>query len=63
MIVEGRSRLANEAEEKQYREQQALAKAVAEKAELAKRVQVAIVAEPHKPVDLPEQVKSPATKK
>lgn len=43
MIIEGRAVLANEGEKQAYREQQAAARAAAEKAELAKRVQVAIL--------------------
>ena len=45
MIVEGRAMLATDAEREQYREQQEAAKAAAEKAELAKRVQVSFVSE------------------
>lgn len=43
MIVEGRAVLASEEEKEFYRQQQACAKEAAEKAELAKRVQIAIV--------------------
>jgi coenzyme F420-reducing hydrogenase alpha subunit len=45
MIVEGRALLASEEEKELYREQQARAKDAAEKAELAKRVQVAIISD------------------
>ena len=45
MIVEGRAVLASEKDEKVYREQQVLARKAAEKAELARRVQVAIITE------------------
>lgn len=45
VIIEGRALLANESEKQAYREQQAAARAAAEKAELAKRVQVAILSE------------------
>jgi hypothetical protein len=45
MIVEGRAVLASEEEKELYREQQARAKEAAEKAELAKRVQVAIISD------------------
>jgi hypothetical protein len=45
MIVEGRAVLASEEEKELYRQQQAQAKRAAEKAELAKRVQVAIISE------------------
>ena len=43
MIIEGRAVLANEGEKVAYREQQAALRSAAEKAELAKRVQVAIL--------------------
>jgi coenzyme F420-reducing hydrogenase alpha subunit len=46
MIIEGRALLASESEKQAYREQQAAARAAAEKAELAKRVQVAILSDP-----------------
>ena len=45
MIVENRAVLATAAEKEQYLEQQVVARKVAEKAELARRVQVAIIAE------------------
>jgi hypothetical protein len=45
MIIEGRAVLATEGEKKTYREQQAALRSAAEKAELAKRVQVAILAD------------------
>jgi coenzyme F420-reducing hydrogenase alpha subunit len=45
MIVEGRAVLASEEKKELYREQQARAKEAAEKAELAKRVQVAIISD------------------
>lgn len=43
MIIEGRALLANESEKAIYRDQQAAMRSAAEKAELAKRVQVAIL--------------------
>lgn len=46
LIVEGRAALANDAEIERYRQEQAEAKRSAEKAELAKRLQVAIIADP-----------------
>ena len=46
LIVEGRSALASEAEIERYRNEQTAAKRSAEKAELAKRLQVAIIADP-----------------
>lgn len=46
MIIEGRAVLATEKDEKTYREQQICAKKAAEKADLARRVQVAILTEP-----------------
>lgn len=46
MIIEGRGRLATENEKAAYVEQQAALRRAAEKAELAKRVQVAILADP-----------------
>lgn len=45
MIIEGRAVLANESERETYRAQQAAARKAAEKAEMAKRVQVAILTE------------------
>jgi uncharacterized protein (DUF58 family) len=45
MIVEGCAVLASPAEKQQYLEEQALAKTAAEKAELARRVQVAIISD------------------
>lgn len=46
LIVEGRAVLASEPEIERYRSEQASAKRNAERAELAKRVQVAIIADP-----------------
>lgn len=46
MIVEGKAALASESEREAYRRDQANAKAAARKAELARRLQVAIVADP-----------------
>ena len=62
MIVEGRAALATEAEKERYHEAQAAAKAAAEKAEMAKRVQVAILAEPPRPAGSQDS-KNPAVKK
>ena len=45
MIVEGRARLASEEEKELYRLQQAQVKRAAEKAEIAKHLQVAIISE------------------
>ncbi|MFL6352376.1 MAG: hypothetical protein ACJ74Z_11080 [Bryobacteraceae bacterium] len=45
MIVEQRAVLASEEEKELYREQQAYAREAAEKAEVAKRVQIAIVSD------------------
>jgi hypothetical protein len=45
LIVEGRAVLASEEEKELYREQQASAREAAEKSELAKRVQIAIVSD------------------
>jgi hypothetical protein len=45
LIFEGRAALATEAEKQAYREQQAIARKMAAKAELAKRLQVAIIAD------------------
>lgn len=45
MLVEGRAALASIEEQELYRERQALAKKKAESAELARRVQVAIISE------------------
>ena len=46
MIVEGRAKLASDKEKAAYKEQQVAAKKAAEKAALAKRIQVAIIADP-----------------
>lgn len=46
LIVECRAVLASEAEIEKYRNEQSAAKRSAEKAELAKRLQVAIIADP-----------------
>jgi hypothetical protein len=43
LVIEGRAVLASVAEKAQYLEQQAIAKQQAEKAEMARRVQVAII--------------------
>jgi hypothetical protein len=45
MIIEGRALLANDSQKQTYREQQAMLRSAAEKADLAKRVQVAILAD------------------
>lgn len=45
MIIEGRAALATEKDAKAYREQQASARKAAEKADLARRVQVAIISD------------------
>lgn len=46
MIVEGRAVIATETERERYRQEQLDGRARAEKAELAKRVQVALIADP-----------------
>ena len=46
LLLEGRAVLASAAEKELYFEQQVLAKKIAKKAELARRVQVAIIADP-----------------
>ena len=46
LIVEGRAVLASQAEIENYRNEQIVARRSAEKAELAKRLQVAILADP-----------------
>lgn len=46
LIVEGRAVLATDAEKREYLQQQIRAKNVAAKAELARRLQVAIIADP-----------------
>lgn len=64
MIIEGRAILATEKEEKLYREQQAVAKKAAEKAELAKRVQVAIITESvERPITGAESDETPKSRK
>jgi hypothetical protein len=45
LIVEGRAVLASEEEKELYREQQVCAREAAEKSEVAKRVQIAIVSD------------------
>lgn len=52
LLVEGRAALASAGEKETYFEQQAIARKIAEKAALARRVQVAIIADP----DLKETV-------
>ena len=47
MIVEGRALLANETEKQAYVAQQAMARKIAHKAELSRRLQVAIIADPN----------------
>ncbi len=68
MFVEGRALLANEAEREAYHERQAATKRAAEKADLSRRVQVAIITDPNfnpVPVSEPEQKTSlpPAARK
>jgi hypothetical protein len=68
MFVEGRAALANEHERHAYYERQAATKKAAEKADLARRVQVAIITDPNfnpVPVSEPEQKTSvpPASRK
>lgn len=46
MIVENRAVLASAKEKEAYKQQQVVAKKAAEKAELARRVQVAIISDP-----------------
>ena len=60
MIVEGRAVLASEEEKECYRRHQANAKARAQKAELAKRVQVAIVSDSELKQRIAEQIDCPA---
>jgi hypothetical protein len=58
MFVEGRALLANELERVAYFERQAATKKAAEKADLSRRVQVAIITDPNfnpVPVSEPEQ--------
>ncbi|MBV9269073.1 MAG: hypothetical protein JO061_23080 [Acidobacteriaceae bacterium] len=45
LIIDGRAALATDEQKRQYRDEQELAKQAAERAELAKRVQVAILSE------------------
>lgn len=45
MLIEGRAVLASEEEKEVYRQQQAQAKQAAEKAELANRVQIAVISQ------------------
>ncbi len=55
MIIEGRAVLANAKDEKLYRELQVVARKAAEKADLARRVQVAIISEPGSESDHPSK--------
>jgi hypothetical protein len=57
LIVEGRAVLATEDERRQYLEQQAAVRRAAEKAELAKYVQVAILNESEIPPQMPSKRK------
>ena len=45
MIIEGRAKLATDAEKQQFREKQAEDKIAAEKIDMARRLQVAIVSD------------------
>ena len=45
MILEGRALVATDVEKELYRDQQGAAKVLAEKAELARRVQIAVISE------------------
>jgi hypothetical protein len=58
MLVEGRAVLATGDEKKAYLEQQAARKKAAERAELARRVQVAIISEPEPEPEVKSEVKS-----
>ncbi len=61
MIVEGKAALATESEREAYRKEQANIKAAAHKAEFARRLQVAIVADPELQACLsPRKSPSPA---
>lgn len=46
LLVEGRAVLASDVERQEYRARQAAAKEAAEKADIAKRIQVAILSDP-----------------
>lgn len=62
MIVENRAVLATAAEKEQYLEQQVLARKLAEKVEMARRVQVAIISESDLKTPAPSKKKDdPAT--
>jgi hypothetical protein len=61
MIVEGRAVLASEEEKETYRVQQAFARQAAEKAELAKRVQVAIISDRELKHQIAAQLEDPCT--
>lgn len=62
MIVEGRALLATAAQKEQYLDRQVLARKIAEKAEMARRVQVAIIAESDLKTSVPgKKNQDPAT--
>jgi hypothetical protein len=58
MIIEGRAVLANESQKDAYLAQQEAARKAAEKAELAKRVQVAILTDPELGSSMPAKKNS-----
>ncbi|MBV9781997.1 MAG: hypothetical protein JOY62_18695 [Acidobacteriaceae bacterium] len=61
MIVEGRAVLASEEEKELYRSKQANARQAAEKAELARRVQVAIINDSEIKHHIAAQLEDPCT--
>jgi hypothetical protein len=65
MIVEGRAALASESEKQAHLERQAAHKKAAERAELGRRVQVAIISEPDSHLAIADEKATPpaATRK
>jgi len=63
MIVEGRASLASDLQKNRYLEEQSAARRAAEKAQMAKRLQLAIVADPGTPGEPELQNKTSVGKK
>jgi hypothetical protein len=63
VIAEGRAIVASDAEVKRFAEEQSFAKKAAEKAALARRLQVAIIADPSDQLEQPNHSKLTVLKK
>lgn len=63
VVAEGRAVLAGDAESKRFAEEQSAAKKAAEKAELARRLQVTIIADPGDQAESPSHSKATVLKK